>query len=99
MKKWNVFFTLSFLFLITYRCPAQSFQWAVDYTGEIPSANNEAYAIALDNNGNVYVTGMSDPDNICTINTYIATVGYDASGQSIFFKRYTGCGDILDANA
>jgi len=63
--------------------------WVARYTSP-DDGENSALAIAVDNAGNVYVTGES-PD---TDNRYdYATVKYDSNGHELWVARYAGPGD------
>jgi uncharacterized delta-60 repeat protein len=64
-------------------------QWVARYAGTL-DASDEANAIALDNSGNVYVTGTSNFD--------YATVKYNSSGTEQWVARYNG-GPLEWANA
>ncbi|GAG64817.1 unnamed protein product, partial [marine sediment metagenome] len=67
-------------------------QWVARYNG--PGNDwDRAYAIALDNSGNIYVTGGSRGSG-----TYVdyATVKYDSSGVEQWVARCNGPGDSLD---
>jgi uncharacterized delta-60 repeat protein len=59
-------------------------QWAATYDGP-GNASDVAFAIGVDNNGNVYVTGSSAIDN-----TDYATIRYNAAGVQKWLKRYNG---------
>jgi outer membrane protein assembly factor BamB len=62
--------------------------WVARYTSP-EEGENTALAIAVDNAGNVYVTGES-PD---TDNRYdYATVKYDSNGREVWVARYAGLG-------
>ena len=63
--------------------------WERRYNGP---ANNQDYAraIAVDENGNVYVAGESNNPNY---SPDIATMKYDAMGDSIWVQRYNGLGN------
>jgi len=61
-------------------------QWVARYNGPTNSYD-KAYAIALDSEGNVYVTGWSYGDG--TSCDY-ATVKYDSSGNELWVARYDG---------
>ncbi len=67
-------------------------QWVVRYNGPDNGADG-AYAITLDNSGNIYVTGYSMGSG--TSWDY-ATVKYDSSGVEQWVARYNGPGDYRD---
>jgi len=71
-------------------------QWVARYNGP-GNSYDRAHAIALDNSGNVYVTGWSWGSG--TDYDY-ATVKYDSSGVEQWVERYDGPGNEWDqANA
>ena len=71
--------------------------WVARYNGEgkqnyVYDSNDAANALALDGDGNVYVTGGSGvADN--TWATGYATVKYDAGGNELWVERYQGDSD------
>lgn len=67
-------------------------KWVKRYNGPGNSVDFAA-AIALDNNGNVYVTGRSISDG--TGNDY-ATIKYDANGNLKWVKTYNGPANATD---
>jgi hypothetical protein len=64
--------------------------WVARYDGPA-NRSDKAYAIALDSEGNVYVTGYSSGDG--TLLDY-ATVKYDSSGNELWVARYNGPANI-----
>ena len=67
-------------------------QWIARYNGPRDDMD-EAYALALDNQGNVYVTGLSS--GIGTM-WDIVTIKYNSDGDSVWVRRYNGPGDGPD---
>ncbi len=67
-------------------------EWVARYNGPIDSID-EAYSIAVDNSGNVYVTGRSG--GIGITKDY-ATIKYNSSGVQQWVARYNGPGNGRD---
>ncbi len=66
--------------------------WVARYNGPA-NGGDEAYDIALDFSGNVYVTGRSVGSG--TRNDY-ATIKYDSDGNELWVARYNGPGNYID---
>jgi uncharacterized delta-60 repeat protein len=67
-------------------------QWVKRYNGP-GNSDNRAYAIAVDNSGNVYVTGYSWGSG--TVTDY-ATIKYNSLGDTLWVRRYNGPGNSYD---
>jgi hypothetical protein len=68
-------------------------QWATLYNGT-GNGYDEAYAIAVDNSGNSYVTGSSDAGGQGT--NYV-TIQYNSAGIQQWATSYNGSGNSIDA--
>lgn len=98
---------LIFAFTLLLRCLPALAQfhpvWDAHYQGIVPFNNNQLLAMAIDNTGYIYVTGMCDnpplPNPYCQgslAGTNICTKKYDsfsAHGDSIWTQRVFGCGE------
>ena len=73
---------------IKYNSAGQQ-QWVARYNGPV-NGDDYGYAIALDNSGNIYVTGSSRGPG--TEFDY-ATIKYNSAGQQQWADRYTGPGN------
>jgi len=60
-------------------------QWSARYSG--PLEDDLPLALAVDNNGNIYVTGRSDAENGASD---FATIKYSANGKQLWIQRYNG---------
>ena len=89
LKLIAVFFICGFSVLY----PQAVQQWLNRYNGPVSGAD-AAYAVAADNNGNVYVTG--DIVNITERRTDIATIKYNSSGIQQWAKIFNGESSGLD---
>jgi uncharacterized delta-60 repeat protein len=68
-------------------------QWATRYNGP-NNASDWAWSLAVDLNGNVYVTGQS---LVSGANYDYATVKYNSDGVQQWVSRYNGPGNYFDA--
>ena len=67
-------------------------QWVQRYNG-IGNGEDRANSIAIDNNSNIYVTGVSIGNS--TLNDY-TTIKYNAAGDSQWVQTYNGTGNNDD---
>jgi uncharacterized delta-60 repeat protein len=77
---------------IKYNSAGQQ-QWVARYSGFGGYGNDQAYAIAVDHSGNVYVTGRSPGTG--SAEDY-ATIKYNSAGQEQWVARYNGPGNFTD---
>lgn len=69
--------------------PAGAEQWAKRYNG--PGAyDDDASAIVLDPNGNIFVTGWSSQSDSAYSEYDFATIGYNSNGDTSWTSRYDG---------
>jgi uncharacterized delta-60 repeat protein len=81
------------IFLVALQVNAQVTQeWVARYNG--PGNSDQASAIAVDNEGNVYVTGQSYGGG-SSDNDY-ATIKYNSSGDTLWVQRYNGPANSWD---
>ncbi|MCH7760613.1 SBBP repeat-containing protein [candidate division TA06 bacterium] len=61
--------------------------WVRRYNGSVNSTDI-AFALAVDNSGNVYVTGASESDYL--------TIKYSSNGDTLWVRKYSGAGNWTD---
>jgi hypothetical protein len=69
--------------------------WAARYDGPANDID-QAFALAIDNSGNVYVTGDSYGSGVANDYHY-ATLKYDSNGSEVWVRRYNGPGIYEDS--
>ena len=62
-------------------------QWVARYDGQ---GNEQVFSMALDDSGNVYVTGVSG------LSGDYVTIKYESSGDSVWVAGYNGPGNVTD---
>jgi len=67
--------------------------WVRRYDGPV-NYYDHAYAIAIDDSNNVYVTGCSNIDGV--YHTDFATIKYHPNGDTAWIRTYTGTGNSAD---
>ncbi|MCI0450359.1 MAG: SBBP repeat-containing protein [Chlorobi bacterium] len=65
--------------------------WVARYNGPVNGVD-EAFSVAVDGSGNVYVTGQS----LSITNYDYATIKYNSSGQQLWVARYNGPQNSID---
>jgi hypothetical protein len=70
--------------------------WVRRYNGPANS-DDYAFAIAVDDSGNAYVTGYSVSETWPNVNYDYATIKYDSQGNQLWVQRCNGPGNDYDA--
>jgi hypothetical protein len=71
--------------------------WTARYKGPGAEGLSQAYSLAVDDTGNVYVTGRSDPTSAFGLNFNIVTIKYNSNGETLWVNSYNGPGNSSDA--
>ncbi len=85
--RWVCIGMVLVVFLISPTSAQVNEQWVARYNGSA-TGHDQARALAVDSDGNVYVTGSSSRD--------CATVKYDSDGNELWAARYNGPGNYFD---
>jgi uncharacterized delta-60 repeat protein len=97
--KWLIAIkTISILILIYGNVYAQQAQpiWTVRENGTLGNGNDVCTAMAVDNQGNIYMTGYTAVD---VFNNDYWTLKYSPSGTRLWERRYNGTGNSDDRAA
>ncbi len=73
--------------------PSGDTVWTRTYTGAESRAFDQAQAVRVDNQGNIFVSGSSGASQS---NTDYLTLAYDNNGNFLWAKRYSGSGNSDD---
>ncbi len=74
--------------------PAGNVVWIARYNDSLDMAD-VAYALVLDDSGNIYVTGTSYGTSVTWMDFF--TIKYNALGETLWTRRYNGTGNDYDA--
>ncbi len=82
------------MFIIKYNAIGDTI-WTKNYDGGV-AGDDEVNDMAVDGNGNVYVTGSSDGDPSLLVNSDYLTVKYSSAGALLWATPYNGNGGADD---
>jgi hypothetical protein len=69
-------------------------QWIQRFNGPVNDIDG-ANSIAIDNSGNVYITGVMRRSNLNYFDDYL-TIKYNNLGDSLWVRKYNGTGNSTD---
>lgn len=70
-------------------------QWTSNY-GYTTDQYEQGNSIVVDNNGNVFVAGQSDPDSTATVSDDYVVIKYNSAGVQQWVQRTNGTGNGID---
>ncbi|HYV90580.1 MAG TPA: SBBP repeat-containing protein, partial [Chitinophagales bacterium] len=70
--------------------------WSATYNNTPSNQDDQPNGIAVDNSGNVFVTGETDRDSTSTLNDDILTIKYNSSGVQQWAAKVNGTGNGTD---
>ncbi|NBP74514.1 MAG: T9SS C-terminal target domain-containing protein [Crocinitomicaceae bacterium] len=70
--------------------------WTRKYDYTLVGGSDKAFQLAIDGQGNVFLTGRSDSDPTVNSNTDAITLKYNASGSLLWSNRYNGISNGSD---
>ena len=91
MTKKAIFFLFVFLSYIPVLAQVDT-AWGRRYNGP-GNGDDQASALAVDDSGNVYVTGYSADSSSYPFYYDYATIKYDSNGDTLWVRRYNGPGN------
>ncbi len=71
-------------------------QWISKYNNPSVNGEDQGIHLAIDNLGNVYVSGYSDGDASTILNEDFITIKYNSSGVQTWATRFNGTGNATD---
>ena len=71
-------------------------QWISQYNNSSANGEDQGINLAIDNLGNVYVSGYSDGDATSVLNEDYVTIKYNSSGVQTWATRFNGTGNGTD---
>jgi uncharacterized delta-60 repeat protein len=71
-------------------------QWITKYNNPSVNGEDQGVHLAIDNLGNVYVSGYSDGDASTILNEDFITIKYNSSGVQTWATRFNGTGNATD---
>jgi uncharacterized delta-60 repeat protein len=84
---------LAFVLINLPICAQVTLEWAVNYANGSGENGDYARCIAVDDSGNIYVSGTSENSGT---SADIATVKYNPSGSQLWLNRYNGSANSYD---
>lgn len=89
-------FTASATDIVTIKYnPAGEIVWTANY-GYTTDQYEQGNSVVVDNSGNVYIAGQSDPDSTTTVSDDYVVIKYNSSGVQQWVQRTNGTGNGID---
>lgn len=88
--------TISYDYCVAKYNQAGTLLWMNTYNYPTANESDKAVSLALDNQGNVYLTGKSDSDPSINSNVDFLTVKWNTNGVLQWAQRYNGTGNGTD---
>ncbi|MEO5675118.1 MAG: SBBP repeat-containing protein [Chitinophagales bacterium] len=71
-------------------------KWSATYNNTTANQDDEPNGIAVDNSGNVFITGSTDRDSTATLNDDLITIKYNSNGVQQWAAQINGTGKGTD---